>query len=85
MSDRAEFSVYQFFPDDSSECLCRFVTAKEAVDAAMTYTHNVAARVGITRRVIITDGLDFTVFEWIHGCGITFPPHFPLDMSGDAA
>lgn len=29
----------------------------------------------MVRRVIITDGDDFTVFEWKFGEGVTYPPH----------
>lgn len=74
MTDEGEFSVYQFFPDESYERVRHFVGREEAVKAALTYTTNVAAKVGITKRVIITDGGDFTVFEWIHGKGVVFPP-----------
>ena len=75
----AEFSVYQFFEDDSYECVRRFVTAEEAVKAARHYTNNVATKVGITRRVIITDGLDCTVFEWLYGKGVVFPEEIAND------
>lgn len=69
-----EFSVYQFFPDGSYECVRRWVPPNEAVKAAMTYTSNVASKVGITRRVIITDGGYFTAFEWRFGEGVVYPP-----------
>lgn len=72
MSDN-EFSVCQFFEDESHEYVRRFVGAEEAVKAARHYTDNVAAKMGIVRRVIITDGGDHTVFEWKHGEGVTFP------------
>ena len=73
MSDN-EFSVYQFFEDDSYECVRKFVSAEEAMKAARHYTNNVAVRMGVTKRVIITDGGDSTCFEWINGKGVTFPP-----------
>jgi hypothetical protein len=69
-----EFSVAQFFADGSYEYVRRGVNALEAVRAARHYTHNVAAKLGIVDRVIITDGGDDTVFEWIKDRGITFPP-----------
>jgi len=68
-----EFSVCQFFEDETYEYFKRFVGAKEAVDAAHFLSHNVAANIGITRRVIITDGGDYTVFEWKYGEGVTYP------------
>ena len=42
----------------------RNVGAEEAVKAAKHYTENVGARMGITKRVIITDGSDYICFEW---------------------
>jgi hypothetical protein len=68
-----EFSVYQFFADDSYEEVRRFVDADEAVRAARHYTTSVGAKIGTTVRVIITDGGDFTVFEWRFGQGVVFP------------
>jgi hypothetical protein len=68
------FSVCQFFIDGHHEYVRRFVPAKEAVEAARHYTNNVATRMGIIDRVIITDTGDCCVFEWKKGDGITFPP-----------
>ena len=69
-----EHSVVQFFADDSSEYVLRFVEAKEAVETAARLTRSIAARTGMVRRVIITDGGDDTNFEWRYGEGITYPP-----------
>ncbi len=68
-----EFSVYQFFPDDTSECVAEFVDAETAVTIAKSYTERPAAKIGIIQRVIITDGGDFTNFEWKYGQGVTYP------------
>jgi hypothetical protein len=68
------FSVYQFFPDGTHECVREHVSAEESVRAACHYTRSVGARLGTTRRVIITDADDYTVFEWQYGAGVTFPP-----------
>ena len=70
---QGEFSVCQFFADDSYEYVRCGVSAEEAVKAAEHYCNNVASRVGITRRVIITDGGDCINFEWIFGEGVVFP------------
>ena len=70
--ERGEFSVCQFFKDDTYEYVRRFVSAEEAVKAAKHYTQSVGARLGTTKRVIITDGGDSTNFEWKYGEGITF-------------
>src|SRR5262245_25301352 len=69
-----EFSVVQFFPDDSYEYVRRYVSADEAMKAVQHYTNNVAARCGFVKKVVITDGGDLTCFEWIYGKGQTFPP-----------
>lgn len=68
------YSVYQFFADGFHERVRDSVSAEEAVRAAHHYTHNVASKVGITERVIITDEDDYCCFEWKRGEGITFPP-----------
>ena len=70
-----EFSVYQFLAGGIQEKVRSFVSIEEAVKAARFYTNNVAVQIGITERVIITDGGDCTVFEWKKGEGITFPPN----------
>ena len=67
-----EFSVCQFFKNGSYEYVRRYVSAEEAVKAFHHYTTNVASRVGIVTRVIITDGGDCISMEWENG-KITFP------------
>lgn len=66
------FSVVQFLEDGTHETVRSHVTAEDAVKAADHYCHSVAARMGITRRVIITDSGDCIAFEWQHGKGVTF-------------
>ena len=73
MSDN-EFSVWQFFKDGSYEKVRDHVSATDAMEAVRHNTDNVAVRMGITVRVIITDGGDSTCFEWKNGEGIVFPP-----------
>lgn len=68
------FSVFQFFPDETYECVRSRVEAAEAVEAARHYSSSVGAQIGTTRRVIITDSGDHTVFEWKYGEGVVFPP-----------
>ena len=70
----SEYSVVQFFVDDSYEKIVEFVEAEEAVRVAMQTCRSVGAKIGTTKRVIITDGGDFCAWEWIHGRGIVFPP-----------
>jgi hypothetical protein len=71
-----EFSVYQFFKDDTYERVREFVSAEEAVKAFLHYTSSVGARIGMTVRVIITDDGDCTTAEWKYGEGIIFPPEW---------
>jgi hypothetical protein len=76
MSDDGEqfgtqFSVYQFFPDDSCEKVAEFVSGRDAALVASRLINSLGARLGTTRRVIITDGLDCLAWEWRHGQGIT--------------
>ena len=73
MSTTELFSVYQFFDDDTQERVRTNVSVEEAVKAFSHYTNSVAARAGMTKRVIITDQLDCTNMEWIYGEGVTFP------------
>jgi uncharacterized lipoprotein NlpE involved in copper resistance len=69
-----EFSVCQFFEDGSYEYVRRYVGAEEAGKAFTHYCTSVGARIGITRRVIITDGGDCVNMEWIFGKGLVYPP-----------
>jgi hypothetical protein len=81
------YHVYQFFEDGSYERVREFVPAADAAKAVHHYTQNVAARLGMTVRVIITDMGDQTCFEWKFGQGITFPgsrpPEDPKADDGD--
>ena len=77
MSNRPEYSVCQF-PDPKldigdHEYVRRYVMLDEATAAFRHYTSNVAARMGFTHRVIMTDGGDCIVCEWIYGQGVTWP------------
>lgn len=69
-----EFSVYQFFPNGQYEEVLRFVDAETAVRVAHGLTTSLGGRFGTTQRVIITDGEDFTTFDWQYGKGVVFPP-----------
>lgn len=68
------FSVTQFFADNMGyEMVRKHVSLDEAIKAYKHYTTSVGARMGMTQRVIITDGGDCIVVEWIHGKGLVFP------------
>ena len=82
---KGEFSVCQFMNDDVYEYVRRWVSAEEAIEAFKAYTTNVAARIGMTQRVIITDGGDCCNAEWKYGEGYTFPPELvALNKRGGA-
>jgi hypothetical protein len=70
---RNEFSVYQFFTDGTYERVRSFVSAEEAVAALGHYTSNVAVKMGIIAKVIITDGGDSVVAEWVKDKGLVYP------------
>jgi hypothetical protein len=67
-----EYSVYQFFPDETYNEELRFVDAKTAVYRAKSID-GPGALLGVTAKVLITDGGDYTCFLWIKGQGIVFP------------
>jgi hypothetical protein len=71
---QGEFSVCQFFENGEYEYVRRGVGPEEAVEAAHHYCNSAGAKLGMTRRVIITDGGDETNFEWRFGEGVVFPP-----------
>jgi hypothetical protein len=69
----AEYSVCQFFEDDSYVYELRRVTLERAVKNAEHLSSSVGAKLGMTKRVIITDGGDSIVYEWQYGKGLVFP------------
>ena len=70
-----EFSVCQFFSNGEYEYFERFVPIERAMEAAHHCCTSVGARMGLTSRVIITDGSDAVNFEWTRREGVIFPPH----------
>ena len=68
------FNVCQFFTDGSHEYVRKNVPRAEALAAVAHYTDNVASRMGLTKRVIVTDNTDSICLEWKYGKGIVFPP-----------
>jgi hypothetical protein len=79
LSTREEFSVWLFFPDEMHVAECQWVDAKTAVSCFNDVIRRPAARGGFIRRVIITDGGDYTIAEWQYGRGLTFPPAAALN------
>ena len=69
-----EFSVYHYGFEDVQVAEKRFVSADEAMRTVAALIRSPAAQIGVMKRIIVTDGGDFTNFEWKYGEGITFPP-----------
>lgn len=68
-----EFSVYQFF-DEYHERVAEGLPANEAVALARRLAESVAARIGLTRRLIVIDRGFRVVLEWKFDAAATFPP-----------
>lgn len=69
-----KFNVYQFFDGETWEQVRTNVDAAEAMKAFVFYTSSVGAKIGTTKRVIITDSGDCINAEWIYGSGLVYPP-----------
>lgn len=70
---QGEFSVVQWFEDGQYEYVRTFVDEQEAAKAFHHYCRSVGAKLGMTKRVIITDGGDCIAAEWKFGEGVVFP------------
>ena len=71
--NRDEFSVVEFYVNGTHRYVERWLPAKEAVELAKRCTDAAELAGSLVTRVIITDGGDFTVFQWEQGRGVTFP------------
>lgn len=74
MSERGEFSVYQFFRNGQHERVLWLVDTVTAVEQVRMLAHSIDGKLGMTRRIIITDSGDYTVLEWRFGEGVIYPP-----------
>lgn len=79
MTHTGEFNVFQFFADGSYEKVMENVSADDAGIAFVNCSTSVGAKIGTTKRVIVTDGGDCTNAEWEFGKGIVFPPDEEID------
>lgn len=68
------FNVVQFFEGDFSDYICRGVSAREAMRTMGDYSRCPAAKIGIIKRLIVTDSGAFCNAEWRLGEGFTYPP-----------
>ena len=73
-ADREQFSIAVFYRDGGWHYIARWIDGKTAVREFRATCESPPARAGLFARIIATDGGDFTVLEWQHGVGYTFPP-----------
>jgi hypothetical protein len=70
----SEFSVVEFYDNGYHACVERGLDAESAVKLAKRCADAAAATGEFVVKIIVTDGDNYTVFEWQHGKGVTFPP-----------
>lgn len=85
MSRGELYSVAQYFTPIGSkkpsyEYVRRHVPLQEATKAAAFYTSNVAAKMGITRQVMITNALDCVVWHWVDKKVVWPEPERPVEV-----
>lgn len=73
LKEGEKFLVHQFFSDGTNTNDGRWEDSNTAVIKAKRFVDSPAAKIGIVVRVIITDQLDSTVFDWGRDRGLTFP------------
>lgn len=73
LPNESEFSVYQFFADGTYEKVVSFVGPEKAMQTVTALANSIGAKLGTTKRIIMTDGGDCINWEWKFGEGITFP------------
>src|SRR5258705_10671023 len=73
VSNRGDFSVVAFFDDGTHHYVERWLGRREALMLAWHCFRKQEAKSGSINRIIITDGDDYTVFEWNRDNGITWP------------
>jgi hypothetical protein len=81
MSD--EFSVYWWDRDGGQHEEMRFASVEQVMRAFGRLTMGPASRLGMVKRVIVTDGGDCICAEWKDGA-LTFPPRATA-VSGEQA
>jgi len=77
-----QYAVAVFYLDESYEYVARWVDGETAVRTFKRMTESIAARCGLVRRVIVTDGGDNCNMEWIYGVGHTYPPELVARTGG---
>jgi len=73
MAETETFSVFWWDPDDTYYKELEYVGVKEAVHRAYGLANSVGGRIGTIKRIIVTDGGDCCIWEWIFGEGVVFP------------
>jgi hypothetical protein len=80
--NRAQFSVFSFFDDESYTPVIRWVSLRRAGQEIDWILNGRACdeRRKVIKRMIITDGGDHTVYEWTREKGVTWPPPSENDL-----
>jgi hypothetical protein len=78
-----EYSVWWWDCDGGQHEELRFVNVEQAVKACRRLAKGPSSLMGIVERIIMTDGDDYCVFEWVRGREIVFPPK--ADYKEDAS
>lgn len=73
------FNVVVFYADETHEYVRRGVDADEATKAFQHYCNSVGTRMGMVKRVMITDMLDECNADWQAGKGLVFPSKEELE------
>jgi hypothetical protein len=72
MSEK-EFSLYWWDAHDGQHEELRFVDAETAVKRSFSLANGPAAKLGMVKKIMITDGGDCCVFEWNNELGVVWP------------
>lgn len=69
-----KFQVWTFFKDGTYEPDDDWTDLETAVKRAKSISESVGAQTGMITDIKIVDTGDCTVFHWVEGDGVVFPP-----------
>ena len=76
-----EYSIVIFDKDGHWIRPYHLVDINVAVNMFAAFADSYPAKIGAFHRIIVTDGGDFTIAEWLYAQGITWPPTQANDAS----
>lgn len=68
-----EFTLYWWDRDGEQHRELVMVSVERALRRAESLANGPASKMGIVKRIMITDGGDCCAFEWTHKDGVVFP------------